>query len=156
MDFYNDTISQHPCSGSAVSPPGAYMVSTGNPPQPPQPVQQGDITFPLVDSRTDVSFTERNHSAARFGRKFFVTLPDDDDNKRNRKGLKKKMNAMKDILNIFLLLTLEKLPLFVDGDLPPLSLDNFDMSSVIKGMENIKKTDAFVRRGSRNIAICTR
>ena len=46
-----------------------------------------------------------------------VTLPNDADNKRNRKGLNKKMIAMKDILNIFLLLTLEKLPLFVAGDL---------------------------------------
>ena len=48
---------------------------------------------------------------------------------------------MKDILNIFLVLTLEELPLFVAQDLanlPPLSMDNFDMSSVIKDMESIK------------------
>ena len=42
---------------------------------------------------------------------------------------------MKDILNIFLVLTLEELPLFV----APLSMDNFDMSSVIRDMETIKK-----------------
>ena len=48
---------------------------------------------------------------------------------------------MKDILNVFLVLTLEQLPQFVAEDLanlPPLSMDNFDMSSVIKDMENIK------------------
>ena len=40
-----------------------------------------------------------------------VVIPEDDDKKRNRKGLKKKLNTMKDILNIFLVMTLEDLPL---------------------------------------------
>ena len=70
-----------------------------------------------------------------------VIVPDDDEAKRSRKGPNKKLNSMKDILNVFLVLTLEQLPLFVAEDLanlPPLSMDNFDMSSVIKDMENIK------------------
>ena len=70
-----------------------------------------------------------------------VTVPDDDEAKRSRKGLNKKLNSMKDILNVFLVLTLDQLPLFVAEDLanlPPLSMDNFDMSSVIKDMDSIK------------------
>ena len=42
---------------------------------------------------------------------------------------------MEDILNIFLVMTLEDLPLFVESDLlnlSPLSMDNFDMSSFVK------------------------
>ena len=45
------------------------------------------------------------------------------------------------LLNIFLVMTLEDLPLFVASDLsnlPPLSMDNFDMSSVVREMEIIK------------------
>ena len=70
-----------------------------------------------------------------------VVIPEDDDKKRNRKGLNKKLNTMKDILNLFLVMTLEDLPLFVASDLsnlPPLSMDNFDMSSVVREMEIIK------------------
>ena len=70
-----------------------------------------------------------------------VILPKDDDKKRSRKGLDKKLNTMKDILNVFLIMTLEEIPLFVASDLanlPPLSMDNFDMSSVVREMENIK------------------
>ena len=66
---------------------------------------------------------------------------EDDEKKRSRKGPNKKLISMKDILNIFLVLTLEELPLFVAQDLanlPPLSMDNVDMSSVIKDMESIK------------------
>ena len=70
-----------------------------------------------------------------------VVLPEDDDKKRSRKGLNKKLNTMKDILNVFLIMTLEEIPLFVASDLanlPPLSMDNFDMSSVVREMEVIK------------------
>ena len=48
---------------------------------------------------------------------------------------------MKDILNVFLELTLEDVPLFVANNLhnlPPLSMDNFDMSRIIRDMEAIK------------------
>ena len=48
---------------------------------------------------------------------------------------------MKDILNVFLELTLEDVPLFVANNLhnlPPLSMDNFDMSRLIRDMESIK------------------
>ena len=77
-----------------------------------------------------------------------VIVPDDDDAKRSRKGINKKLNSMKDILNVFLVLTLEQLPLFVVEDLanlPPLSMDNFDMSSVIKDMENITNQMGFLQ-----------
>ena len=70
-----------------------------------------------------------------------VSIPDDDEAKRSRKGLNKKLNSMNDILNVFLVLTLDQLPLFVAEDLanlPPLSMNNFDKSSVIKYMEIIK------------------
>ena len=70
-----------------------------------------------------------------------VVLPEDDDKKRSRKGLNKKLNTMKDILNVFLIMTLEEIPLFVASDLanlPPLSMVNFDMSSVVREMEIIK------------------
>ena len=70
-----------------------------------------------------------------------VVIPEDDDKKRNRKGLNKKLNTMKDILNLFHVMTLEDLPLFVASDLsnlPALSMDNSDMSSVVREMEIIK------------------
>ena len=61
-----------------------------------------------------------------------VVIPEDNDKKRNRKGLNKKLNTMKDTLNIFLVMTLKDLTSFVACDLfnlPPLSMNNFDMSS---------------------------
>ena len=54
-----------------------------------------------------------------------VIVPDDDEAQRSRKGPNKKLNSMKDILNVFLVLTLEQLPLFVAEDLanlPPLCI----------------------------------
>ena len=42
-----------------------------------------------------------------------VVLPEDDDKKRSRKGLNKKLNTMNVILNVFLIMTLEEIPLFV-------------------------------------------
>ena len=33
----------------------------------------------------------------------YVVLPEDDDKKRSRMGLNKKLNTMKDILNVFLI-----------------------------------------------------
>ena len=70
-----------------------------------------------------------------------VTVPDTDDKKRKRIGLNKKTNCMKDILNIFLELTVEEVPLFVANNLNnllPLSMDNFDMSRIIHDIEAMK------------------
>ena len=73
--------------------------------------------------------------------KLYFTVPDTDDKKRKRIGPNKKTNCMKDILNIFLELTVAEVPLFVannQNNLPPLSKDNFDMSRIIHDMEAMK------------------
>ena len=70
-----------------------------------------------------------------------VIIPESDDKRKRRIGANKKASSMKDILSIFLELTLEDVPLFVANNLhnlPPLSMDNFDMSRVIHDMETIK------------------
>ena len=70
-----------------------------------------------------------------------VVIPENDDKRKRRIGGNKKATSMKDILNVFLELTLEDVPLFVANNLhnlPPLSMDNFDMSRVIRDMEAIK------------------
>ena len=58
-----------------------------------------------------------------------VVLPEDDDKKRSRMGFNKKLNTMKDILNVFLIMTLEEIPLFVTSDLanlPALSMEKYN------------------------------
>ena len=70
-----------------------------------------------------------------------VIIPESDDKRKRRIGANKKASSMKDILSVFLELTLEDVPLFVANNLhnlPPLSMDNFDMSRVIHDMETIK------------------
>ena len=70
-----------------------------------------------------------------------VVFPENDDKRKRRIGGNKKATSIKDILNVFLELTLEDVPLFVANNLhnlPPLSMDNFDMSRVIRDMEVIK------------------
>ena len=70
-----------------------------------------------------------------------VVIPDNDDKRKRRIGGNKKATSMKDILNVFLELSLEDVPLFVANNLhnlPPLSMDNFDMSRVIRDMEALK------------------
>ena len=69
---------------------------------------------------------------------------------------------MKDILNVFLGLTLEDIPLFVANNLhnlPPLSMDNFDMSRLIRDMESIKLQMKVLQEAqetslSAHVAIC--
>ena len=70
-----------------------------------------------------------------------VVIPEADDKRKRRIGPNKKVTSMKDILSVFLELTLDDVPLFVANNLrnlPPLSMDNFDMSRVIHDMEIIK------------------
>ena len=69
---------------------------------------------------------------------------------------------MKDILNVFLELTLEDVSLFVANNLhnlPPLSMDNFDMSRLIRDMESIKLQMKVLQEAqetslSAHVAIC--
>ena len=69
-----------------------------------------------------------------------VTLPDGDKRKtRRRSNLKD--TIMKDIISIFLEISKADMPLFLAANLnniPPLSMNNFDMSSLIIDIETIK------------------
>ena len=70
-----------------------------------------------------------------------VVIPEGDDKRKRSIRANKKATSMKDILSVFLELTLEDVPLFNANNLhnlPPLSRDNFDMSHVIRDMEVIK------------------
>ena len=91
-----------------------------------------------------------------------VVIPDNDDNRKKRIGENKKATSMKDILNVFLELTLEDVPLFVANNLhnlPPLSMDNFDMSRLMRDMESIKLQMKVLQEAqetslSAHVAIC--
>ena len=86
-------------------------------------------------------YDEESVTAAKYTLLENVAVSNNDDKKRKRIGPNKKINGMKDILNIFLELTVEDVPLFVANNLknlPPLSMDNFDMSRIIHGMEALK------------------
>ena len=86
-------------------------------------------------------YDEESVTAAKTVLLDHVTVPDTDDKKRKRIGPNKKTNCMKDIMNIFLELTVEDVPLFVANNLnnlPPISMDNFDMSRIIHDMEAMK------------------
>ena len=86
-------------------------------------------------------YDEESVTAAKQTLLQHVAVSDNDDKKRKRIGPNKKINGMKDILNIFLELTVEDVPLFVANNLknlPPLSMDNFDMSRIIHDMESMK------------------
>ena len=65
---------------------------------------------------------------------------------------------MKDILNIFLELTVEDVPLFVSNNLnnlPPLSMANFDISQIIHDMEAMKMQLKNPPGGTRDITCST-
>ena len=84
-----------------------------------------------------------------------VVILENDDKRKRRIGGNKKATSMKDILNVFLELTLEDVPLCVANklhNLPPLSMDNFDMSRVIQDMEAIKLQMESSTRSTRNFA----
>ena len=60
---------------------------------------------------------------------------------------------MKDIVSILLEIQPENVPVFLAGDLnhvPPMSLNNFDMSRIITDMESTKITDENHSRSSGN------
>ena len=59
----------------------------------------------------------------------------------NHRGNDKKHRNMLDIINVFLELALHSIPTFVCKDisnLPPLSMNNFDMASIIKSVETLQ------------------
>lgn len=61
--------------------------------------------------------------------------------KIKRRGAQKKQNDLQDILNLFLEMPPNMAPVFVVQDLtnlPPISLDTFDMSGIIKDLEDLK------------------
>ena len=67
-----------------------------------------------------------------------VTLPEDDKRSGRRRANLKEVH-MKDIVSILLEIKPEEVPEFLARDLnnvPPLSLNNFDMSHNILDMEN--------------------
>ena len=69
-----------------------------------------------------------------------VTLPDGDKRKTKRRS-NLKDSIMKDIISIFLEISKADMPLFLAADLnniPPLSMNNFDMSSLIIDLETVK------------------
>ena len=69
-----------------------------------------------------------------------VTLPED-DKRSGRRRVNLKEVHMKDIVSIFLEIKPEDVPVFLAGDLnnvPPMSLNNFDMSRIITDMEVLK------------------
>ena len=74
----------------------------------------------------------------------------DEDKPRNikRRGAGKRQSDLQDILNIFLELTPHSIPCYVAKDLsnlPPLSMNNFDMASVIRDIENLKTQMAILQ-----------
>ena len=61
--------------------------------------------------------------------------------KVKRVGNNKKQNDTQDIMNVFLKLQPESVPCFVCKDLsrlPPLSMNNFDLSGVMRSIESLK------------------
>ena len=75
--------------------------------------------------------------------------------KRNHRGEQKAHRDMEDIMNIFLELPLHAVPEFVCKDisnLPPLSMNNFDMASVIRSIETLQEQ---VKLLTENQAKCT-
>ena len=69
-----------------------------------------------------------------------VVIPEGDDKRKRSIGANKKATSMKDILSVFLELTLEDVPLFnADNlhNLPPLSRDNFILYSFVIIIINI-------------------
>ena len=69
-----------------------------------------------------------------------VTLPEDDKRSGRRRANLKEVH-MKDIVSILLEIKPEEVPVFLARDLnnvPPLSLNNFDMSRIILDMEKLK------------------
>ena len=69
------------------------------------------------------------------------TISGESSRKIKRRGSSKKLYDVQDILNIFLELPAHASPMFVCKNLnniPPLSMNNFDMSSLIKTMESLQ------------------
>ena len=90
-----------------------------------------------------------------------VTLPED-DKRSGRRRVNLKEVHMKDIVSIFLEIKPEDVPVFLAGDLnnvPPMSLNNFDMSRIIIDMEVLKSQMKIIQEAqetalSAHVALC--
>ena len=90
-----------------------------------------------------------------------VTLPEDDERSGRRRVNLKEVH-MKDIVSILLEIKPEDVPVFLAGDLnnvPPMSLNNFDMSRIITDMEVLKSQMKIIQEAqetalSANVALC--
>ena len=90
-----------------------------------------------------------------------VTLPED-DKRSGRRRVNLKEVHMKDIVSIFLEIKPEDVPVFLAGDLnnvPPMSLNNFDMSRIITDMEVLKSQMKIIQEAqetalSAHVALC--
>ena len=90
-----------------------------------------------------------------------VTLPDGDKRKTKRRS-NLKDSIMKDIISIFLEISKADMPLFLAADLnniPPLSMNNFDISSLIIDLETVKSQMKLLQQSqeasmSVHVAIC--
>ena len=101
----------------------------------------GSMTYDAIMKLCLDFYDEESVTATKHTLLQNVAVSDNDDKKRKRIGPNKKINGMKDILNIFLEHTVEDVPLFDANNLknlPPLSMDNFDMSRIIHDMEAMK------------------
>ena len=90
-----------------------------------------------------------------------VTLPED-DKRSGRRRVNLKEVHMKDIVSILLEMKPEDVPVFLAGDLnnvPPMSLNNFDMSRIITDMEVLKSQMKIIQEAqetalSAHVALC--
>ena len=90
-----------------------------------------------------------------------VTLPED-DKRSGRRRVNLKEVHMKDIVSIFLEIKPEDVPVFLAGDVnnvPPMSLNNFDMSRIITDMEVLKSQMKIIQEAqetalSAHVALC--
>ena len=82
---------------------------------------------------------------------------------QQRKPRKKKLKTIQDILDIFLILPPQSFPMFVARDLsnlPPISVTNFDLSSLLKDMCTTKEQMEIMQEAqditaAAHAAICT-
>ena len=90
-----------------------------------------------------------------------VTLPED-DKRSGRRRVNLKEVHMKDIVSILLEIKPDDVPVFLTGDLnnvPPMSLNNFDMSRIITDMEVLKSQMKIIQEAqetalSAHVALC--
>ena len=100
-----------------------------------------DAVF-LVLGECQISIAKYLRGYIKFERdRYNITEAHHDRRRVKHRGSDKKQRDMQDVLNIFLELPLHAIPIFVCKDisnLPPLSMNNFDMASVIRSIETLQ------------------